>query len=66
MSYRDFSYPLPSKKTAGNAAEKRLPHADILSDFLHIFLTFCQNEATGKCFAYKLAYLNNEKKGDKI
>ena len=47
-------------------SETPLPHIDILSETPHTSLTFCQNEATGKCFAYKLAYLNNEKKGDKI
>jgi len=67
MSYGDFSYiPSPSPKSPIQQSGKHLPHIDILSETPHTSLTFCQNEATGKCFAYKLAYLNNEKKGDKI
>ena len=57
--------PLPPKSPIQQSG-KHLPHLDILSETPHTSLTFCQNEATGKCFAYKLAYLNNEKKGDKI
>ena len=67
MSYGDFSYiPSPSPKSPIQQSGKHLPHIDILSEAPHTPLTFCQDEATGKCFAYKLAYLNNEKKGDKI